>query len=85
MSSRCLYMESVMANRKNIVDRLKAGEVLLMDGGTGSGDSAQRSGRAEGRRGQQAESLVRPLPTSTTPTWSSRSTRTISAWARTSS
>ena len=25
-----------MANRKNIVDRLKAGEVLLMDGGTGS-------------------------------------------------
>ena len=25
-----------MANRRNIVDRLKAGEVLLMDGGTGS-------------------------------------------------
>ena len=25
-----------MANRKNIVDRLKAGDVLLMDGGTGS-------------------------------------------------
>ena len=31
-----LSWENAMANRRNIVDRLKAGEALLMDGGTGS-------------------------------------------------
>ena len=36
ISSLCPLTEGEVANRRNIVDRLKDGDVLLMDGGTGS-------------------------------------------------
>ena len=44
-----------MANRKNIMDRLKAGDVLLMDGGTGS--EIQRRG-ADVLKGAEANKLM---------------------------
>ena len=44
-----------MANRKNIVDRLKAGDVLLMDGGTGS--EIQRRG-VDVLKGAEANKLM---------------------------
>ena len=44
-----------MANRKNILDRLKAGDVLLMDGGTGS--EIQRRG-VDVLRGAETDKLM---------------------------
>ena len=55
LSDRPLRAEGEMANRRNIIDRLKDGDVLLMDGGTGS--EIQRRG-VDVLRGATADKLM---------------------------